>query len=168
MEPTRRDVLKGAGALVAMSAAGGLTTQAGGRADSKRSRGMARGLTVMNVRHEGRYVLAVDTKAGLLVVPEAGRVLHMYAPLTTDEFLQNEDGPALTALVKAATGSSAAKSAFIKPETAEYGPVVMRPEKIVCVGLNYRRHAKEIGMPEPKQPVLFNKFNNALNRHNGT
>ena len=46
--------------------------------------------------------------------------------------------------------------------------MVTRPEKIVCVGLNYRKHAQEIGAPVPKQPVLFNKYNVALNHHNGT
>jgi len=32
------------------------------------------------------------------------------------------------------------------------------PEKIVCVGLNYRDHAKESNMPIPPEPVLFSKF----------
>jgi 2-keto-4-pentenoate hydratase/2-oxohepta-3-ene-1,7-dioic acid hydratase in catechol pathway len=45
---------------------------------------------------------------------------------------------------------------------------VARPEKIVCVGLNYCRHAMEIGMAIPKQPALFNKYNNALHPHAGT
>jgi 2-keto-4-pentenoate hydratase/2-oxohepta-3-ene-1,7-dioic acid hydratase in catechol pathway len=34
------------------------------------------------------------------------------------------------------------------------------------VGLNYREHAKEVGAPLPRVPVLFNKFNNALAGHN--
>ena len=42
------------------------------------------------------------------------------------------------------------------------------PEKIVCIGLNYRRHAAETGNPVPKMPILFNKFNTALNNHGGT
>jgi 2-keto-4-pentenoate hydratase/2-oxohepta-3-ene-1,7-dioic acid hydratase in catechol pathway len=46
--------------------------------------------------------------------------------------------------------------------------VVVHPEKIVCVGLNYRKHAQELGLPLPKEPVLFNKFNVALNHHKGT
>jgi 2-keto-4-pentenoate hydratase/2-oxohepta-3-ene-1,7-dioic acid hydratase in catechol pathway len=50
----------------------------------------------------------------------------------------------------------------------KYGPAVTRPQKIVCVGLNYRKHAQEIGAPIPKQPVLFNKYNNTLNCHGGT
>jgi len=42
------------------------------------------------------------------------------------------------------------------------GPCVPRPGKIVCVGLNYRRHARESGMPLPETPILFNKFSNTL------
>jgi 2-keto-4-pentenoate hydratase/2-oxohepta-3-ene-1,7-dioic acid hydratase in catechol pathway len=45
---------------------------------------------------------------------------------------------------------------------------VTNPEKIVCIGLNYRRHAAETGNPVPKQPILFNKYNTALNCHGGT
>jgi len=100
-------------------------------------------------------------------VNEASKLLHLHAPATMDDLLQNEDGPSLNALVDAASKSDAAQKAFVKEEGIQYGPIVTRPEKIVCVGLNYRRHAIEVGMPVPKQPVLFNKYNNALNRHNG-
>lgn len=36
------------------------------------------------------------------------------------------------------------------------------PEKIICVGLNYANHATESGMEIPPEPVLFNKFPNAI------
>ena len=36
------------------------------------------------------------------------------------------------------------------------------PEKIICIGLNYSDHAAESGMQCPKEPVIFNKYNNAL------
>src|SRR5437879_10479999 len=84
-----------------------------------------------------------------------------------DDLLQNEDGPRLNALVETALKSPALTVACRQEEIIEYGSVVTRPEKSVCVGLNYRRHAKEIGMPIPKQPVLFNKYNNDLRHHNG-
>src|SRR4029078_6281409 len=35
-------------------------------------------------------------------------------------------------------------------------------------GLNYRKHAEETATPIPKDPPLFNKYNNALNHHGGT
>jgi 2-keto-4-pentenoate hydratase/2-oxohepta-3-ene-1,7-dioic acid hydratase in catechol pathway len=42
------------------------------------------------------------------------------------------------------------------------GPPVAHPSKIVCVGLNYRDHAKESGMEAPAEPVLFFKSTTAI------
>lgn len=39
---------------------------------------------------------------------------------------------------------------------------VARPSKIICVGLNYARHAKESGMDVPAEPVLFFKSTSAM------
>src|SRR4029450_1686647 len=39
---------------------------------------------------------------------------------------------------------------------------VPRPGKIVCIGLNYRDHAKETGQAIPTEPVLFSKFANSV------
>jgi 2-keto-4-pentenoate hydratase/2-oxohepta-3-ene-1,7-dioic acid hydratase in catechol pathway len=39
---------------------------------------------------------------------------------------------------------------------------VPRPGKIVCVGLNYRDHARETGQEIPTEPVLFSKFANSV------
>jgi 2-keto-4-pentenoate hydratase/2-oxohepta-3-ene-1,7-dioic acid hydratase in catechol pathway len=135
--------------------------------DPKRARGMARGLTLLTMRRNGEYRLGVKTDKGILDAPQAANLLRMYAPATMDDLLQDEDGPSLNALVDAALKSGAAQSAFVSEESIKYGPVVTRPEKIVCVGLNYRRHAKEVNLPIPNQPVLFNKYNNALSPHNG-
>lgn len=46
-----------------------------------------------------------------------------------------------------------------------WGPCVTRPNKIICIGLNYRQHADEIGIAYPETPILFNKFNNTLTGH---
>jgi len=37
-------------------------------------------------------------------------------------------------------------------------PVVPNPDKIICVGLNYRTHVDETGRDLPTYPVLFTKF----------
>ena len=132
-----------------------------------RKRGMAHGLTLLTLRRNGEYRLGVKTPNGILDAVEAAHRLHMPAPATIDDLLQNEDGPALNALVDTAARSSSAQRALLKETSVEYGPVVTHPEKIVCVGLNYRKHAEEIGVPVPKQPVLFNKYNNALFHHQG-
>jgi 2-keto-4-pentenoate hydratase/2-oxohepta-3-ene-1,7-dioic acid hydratase in catechol pathway len=41
-------------------------------------------------------------------------------------------------------------------------PPITRPEKIVCIGLNYRAHAEEQGAEPPAIPTFFAKFANAL------
>jgi 2-keto-4-pentenoate hydratase/2-oxohepta-3-ene-1,7-dioic acid hydratase in catechol pathway len=42
-------------------------------------------------------------------------------------------------------------------------PPIPDPEKIVCIGLNYRKHAAEIGVEElPEMPTVFAKYRNAL------
>jgi 2-keto-4-pentenoate hydratase/2-oxohepta-3-ene-1,7-dioic acid hydratase in catechol pathway len=41
-------------------------------------------------------------------------------------------------------------------------PPIPDPEKIVCIGLNYRSHAAEAGIDPPSAPTFFAKFRNAL------
>ena len=42
------------------------------------------------------------------------------------------------------------------------GPPVPDPQKILCVGLNYRAHANEAALDEPTVPMVFAKFPNVL------
>lgn len=44
----------------------------------------------------------------------------------------------------------------------DYAPLVPNPEKIFCVGLNYRTHILEMGRELPEYPALFAKFARAL------
>ena len=45
---------------------------------------------------------------------------------------------------------------------ADFAPVVPRPGKIICVGLNYRAHILETGRELPEYPTLFAKFADTL------
>ncbi len=56
---------------------------------------------------------------------------------------------------------SAAGEAFAL-DGLDYAPLVTRPEKIVCVGLNYRDHILEMGHELPSYPTLFAKYPPAL------
>jgi 2-keto-4-pentenoate hydratase/2-oxohepta-3-ene-1,7-dioic acid hydratase in catechol pathway len=47
-------------------------------------------------------------------------------------------------------------------DEVELLPPVTDPEKIICIGLNYRSHAEEAGIEPPDQPTFFAKFQNAL------
>ena len=44
----------------------------------------------------------------------------------------------------------------------DYAPLVTNPDKIVCVGLNYRSHILETGRELPDHPTLFAKFRQSL------
>jgi len=44
----------------------------------------------------------------------------------------------------------------------QLAPVIHNPEKIICVGLNYRDHCEEQDKPIPVEPVIFNKFPSTL------
>ncbi|PIB30420.1 ureidoglycolate lyase [Maribacter sp. 4U21] len=47
-------------------------------------------------------------------------------------------------------------------DSERLGPPLTRPSKIVCVGLNYAKHAAESGMEVPLEPVLFFKATSAI------
>lgn len=47
-------------------------------------------------------------------------------------------------------------------EDVRLGPPLCRPSKLVCIGLNYAKHAEESGMDVPKEPVLFFKATSAI------
>ncbi len=54
-------------------------------------------------------------------------------------------------------------NAFRLPtDSVELASCVQRPHKIICIGLNYRKHAIESGMAIPTIPVVFTKYDNTL------
>ncbi|OZD65507.1 fumarylacetoacetate hydrolase family protein [Rhodococcus sp. 06-1460-1B] len=71
----------------------------------------------------------------------------------------------LSALLDEANWRELAENAHgeqLRLDDADYAPVVPRPGKIICVGLNYANHIKEMGRELPEYPTLFAKFREAL------
>ncbi len=50
----------------------------------------------------------------------------------------------------------------LNDKEVDWGPSVTGPSKIICVGLNYRKHAEETNADYPETPILFSKFSNTL------
>jgi len=48
------------------------------------------------------------------------------------------------------------------PENARLGSPVARPSKIVCIGLNYAKHARETNAAIPAEPIIFMKSTTSL------
>jgi 2-keto-4-pentenoate hydratase/2-oxohepta-3-ene-1,7-dioic acid hydratase in catechol pathway len=95
-------------------------------------------------------------RAGLLT--EEG-VLDAAAILRLDRISVREliEGEMLRDLAERLEGSDVGPIA-----NAELLPPLPDPDKIICIGLNYRSHAAEAGVDPPEQPTFFAKFRNAL------
>jgi 2-keto-4-pentenoate hydratase/2-oxohepta-3-ene-1,7-dioic acid hydratase in catechol pathway len=53
-------------------------------------------------------------------------------------------------------------NALPEVKVTRFGSPILRPSKIVCIGLNYADHAKESNMELPKEPIIFFKSTTAL------
>ena len=62
-------------------------------------------------------------------------------------------------------GAQAASGDAVDEASLKFLPPVVRPPKIVCMGLNYRDHAEESGLGIPEFPVLFARFSSSLIGH---
>ncbi|MDE2852668.1 MAG: fumarylacetoacetate hydrolase family protein [Chloroflexota bacterium] len=104
--------------------------------------------------------LGIVTARGVLDVAAAVAATGVNCPASVDEVYASGSAalPGLSALLDAAVDSSL----FLKEADLTYGPAVPNPGKILCVGLNYQKHAAETGAAPPDEPVLFSKFNNSI------
>ena len=105
----------------------------------------------------GIPALGICTENGIVDVPAEAKRRGLAAPTTMLEAARM-GRDALPLLAELADG--AACYADEPP-----APMVTGTDRIFCIGLNYRRHARECGMALPERPVLFNKFGNALAAH---
>jgi len=111
-------------------------------------------MKLKQVWQDGKCSLAVETQNGWMDVAAESRRQGIAAPLTMLELINSgEQG------LQTLRNLSVDAACFTDAPTA---PAVTGGEKILCIGLNYRQHAKECNLPMPAAPVLFNKFPNAL------
>jgi len=177
MEHDRRSFLKTTG-LAGAAAVTGATALAATPAQAQMAaaattatepRELPKGFSFATLRRADGLGLGVRTDRGILDVAAAEKDFHENAPTTiTAVFKGQGDIAGLRRLADKAKASASAANYFVAEDKAEFGPCVTEPEKILCIGLNYRKHAAETGNPVPKQPILFNKYNSALNCHGGT
>lgn len=171
MDNSRRDffqkstVAAAAGVMALASGPGSAQSPEDGTPKGRHE--MVKGLTLLSIlQKDGAETLGVHLPEGVLDVRAAARGLKRQTPLTLDDLLQNGRAGELYALI--AMARKKGRTYFVDESTLTYGRLFKNPGKIVCVGLNYRRHAKEIGMQPPRVPPLFNKYNNAIAAQNCT
>ena len=59
----------------------------------------------------------------------------------------------------------AARAPQLEKQPTRILPPIPTPQKILCVGLNYRAHAEETGQSIPEEPLIFSKLNSTLIGH---
>ena len=127
---------------------------------------------------EGELRLGVQSDYGVIDVEDALVDLFVDGEESDDEDFEDlisfgeylADGPTLKATVERLLETLDDETVedadwIIEPEDVSYGPAVANAGKLLCVGLNYRRHAEETGAAIPTSPVLFSKFSNSLAGH---
>ena len=104
--------------------------------------------------------LGVVTERGVLDVAAAAQAAGVPRAITPDAVYRR--GLPVLERLRALVESSTDAALFLNEADLTYGPAVPNPGKILCVGLNYTKHAAESGMAPPEEPVLFSKFNNTI------
>lgn len=105
----------------------------------------------------GETRIGILTENGLIDTASAS---NQKAPATMEEVILGGE-----AILKNLQQLAASGAQPVPKEEIRYLPCVTKPEKILCVGLNYISHTSETKMEIPEHPVLFNKYNNALAAH---
>jgi 2-keto-4-pentenoate hydratase/2-oxohepta-3-ene-1,7-dioic acid hydratase in catechol pathway len=117
-------------------------------------------LRLVSFRREGRVAVGGLTEDGQTVVD-----LGLAEPrLDLDMIALLEGGEDALGLVRQTVGGAGPAARKPISSVALTAPVP-RPRKIIGVGLNYREHAAEAGIPLPDYPVIFAKFSNTVIGH---
>jgi len=103
---------------------------------------------------DGAPTFGVVTDAGVITVSGPGRPASLRDALAAD---------GLTEIRRAVEGARPDH----KLSELRFLPVIPNPEKILCVGINYRSHAAEVGRDLPDKPSLFIRLANTLVGHEG-
>lgn len=72
------------------------------------------------------------------------------------------DAPDVGALLEAGDWGALPAVEGPAPEEGDLVAPILRPGKVICVGLNYRDHAAEVGKEAPELPTLFAKMHTSL------
>lgn len=125
-------------------------------------------MKLVTIDTNGKYRLGVKTEKGIIDVATAVQAYPSNEPVCLDVMQVIEEGTqAVAALQAYISGLPLDQNSeyLLDEERIQWGPCVTRPSKIICVGLNYRKHAEETNAAIPEYPILFNKFSNTLTGH---
>jgi len=99
----------------------------------------------------------------ILSLPDLAHALKFHLPRTLEELIGlGEEGMRTVKQLMLDSTNSEKRRATLKTDDVIVLAPVSSPPKIICLGLNYRDHAEEIGADIPDEPVIFMKPRTAL------
>jgi len=123
-------------------------------------------MKLLTLDNKGEKQLGVKVGDVVVNVPNALKEKPKQSVAATMETLIEQGEAGLQALEAYVDEVKSDQATYIwKEQDVDFAAAITRPRKIICVGLNYRKHADETKAKYPEVPVLFNKFDNALTGH---
>ena len=106
-------------------------------------------MRIATIQNDGSFQLAVERKNGYALLGPDG-------PQTMLELIRDWD------TVKGSMAAAEDSGNLIAADQIVLAAPIGDPEKIICIGKNYAKHAQEMGSEPPSIPVVFSKFNSAI------
>jgi 2-keto-4-pentenoate hydratase/2-oxohepta-3-ene-1,7-dioic acid hydratase in catechol pathway len=107
--------------------------------------------------------LAIKTSVGIVVLDKAEGNKKSELPLTIEEALFAPGGlDGVSRFVRENLKDASTLSKLATPETKIQLGSLFRPRNVLCIGLNYKDHAAEGGVPLPEKPVVFAKLTGCI------
>lgn len=98
----------------------------------------------------GRLLLSGEEEQCVFIDEQSAVLLKDVIPAYDGSYLTNE----LISSLQLLNLSNVPRIAY---ESSETQSPVITPRKIICVGLNYQKHAIEMGIDPPSEPIVFMK-----------
>ena len=120
-------------------------------------------MKIANVMLKGEEICVVNTQDGLVpayqLAEHPGSRRH---PSVADVVAD----PSYLSRLQSSLDRRKGNYETIDESGAVFSSPLGNPEKILCIGLNYRNHALETKKEIPDNPTVFSKFNNSIAAHN--
>ena len=117
----------------------------------------------LNLIHGSKRDLAIRTDGGIITLGMLGGLTgSRYANARSTDDVIRRPKVAEKIVSDFVKHRNRLEKESLQESEVRFLPCVIKPGKIVCVGLNYRKHAQEIGVPLPQFPVIFSKFSESV------
>ncbi len=114
-------------------------------------------MKLANLKVQGNDRIGVQVDGGFVVCDESW--LSSDFPTGLGSLLQQ---PEVFAELQKRVRAGEVPARVVSVDDVTYRPALEQPGKVICIGLNYRKHAIETNSPIPTNPVVFSKFSDTV------